>query len=273
VSSSDGSITNLDSLSALTYVNGGLRLDTYQDRNPFTITDLSVMSNITFHPNKAMVVIDGLAQLESLDGLEKVVQASTIEITNNAKLWDLRGLRNVAGTVGTVKVMYNERLLSLQPLEGVTGSDTETVNACLNNEHQITNCKVEVQANCSTRLTTWAAVGSEGLLSMPVQEPPVSYRCCNPPSTGGGVQWYTTILDLHGNNCPLQTQGEKAPSAVSADSVLDQYSARLALTCCCRFLHLDPYHQDWWIRWRGARHIPIICGCLPLLVASRTSIA
>ena len=105
VSSSAGSITNLDSLSALTYVNGGLRLDVYQGIYPFTITDLSVMSNITFHPNKAMVVIDGLGQLESLDGLEKVVQASTIELTNNAKLWDLRGLRNVAGTVGTIQIM------------------------------------------------------------------------------------------------------------------------------------------------------------------------
>jgi hypothetical protein len=230
ISSSKGEIENLDGLRDLTYVNGGLRIFRFPgDVNGISVASLDALSNITFHPNKAMVVIDGLAQLESLDGLEKVVQASTIEITNNAKLWDLRGLRNVAGTVGTVKVMYNERLLALQPLEGVTGSDTETVNACLNNEHQITNCKVEVQANCSTRLTTWAAVGSEGLLSMPVQEPPASYRCCNPPSHWGGFQWATNLLDLGGHVCPLPTQGEKAPSAVSADSVLDQYSARLLL--------------------------------------------
>jgi hypothetical protein len=129
VSSSDGSITNLDSLSALTYVNGGLRLDTYQDRNPFTITDLSVMSNITFHPNKAMVVIDGLAQLESLDGLEKVVQASTIEITNNAKLADISSLRNVLGTVSQITFKDNDVLRTLEPLSGISAVSS-TVEVC-----------------------------------------------------------------------------------------------------------------------------------------------
>lgn len=129
-------IANLDSLSVLTSLSGGLSI-----YGTYLLTDLSGLENVTFLSehlnlwnNEGMINLTGLENITSLNG--------EIEIISNGILENLEGLNNLTHVDGLIRIHYNDNINSMSGLNSLTfigGSFTFLENKLLEDLSPLNN--------------------------------------------------------------------------------------------------------------------------------------
>jgi hypothetical protein len=143
-------ITNLDGLSAITSISGGLYIsDHYLGGNP-SLTSLSGLNNLT--TILSGIEISNCDVLTNLDGLENLTWiGSSLYILNNNSLTSLEGLRNInALSLVELQIKDNTSLSSCEIQSICDYLAIPAHSSTIENNASGCNSKAEVEAACQS---------------------------------------------------------------------------------------------------------------------------
>ncbi len=117
-----GNITNLEGFNAIEQVNGNINI---LNTSILDLQGLSNLNGVLFGGNDGTangIVIQNNPSLTSLTGLEGLQTVTSINLNNNDNLTSIESLSNVSNLIGTISILNNQILESIDGIPALSGS-------------------------------------------------------------------------------------------------------------------------------------------------------